>query len=135
MVKKGDVIARLVGTEQLELVIASAEFELLSAQQTRKALVDDLDLALNQVLQQLNTARQAAYDTERKLKILGGTAEQIDIDVARSQVVFAENALERAKDDFEPYANLSEDNLMRARPAGEAFRSPKSLRLCRAQIQ
>jgi multidrug resistance efflux pump len=115
MIQKGDIIARLVGTEQLESVIASAEFDLLSAQQARKALDDDLDLALNQVLQQLNTARQAAYDTERKLKILGGTAEQIDIDVARSQVVFAENALERAKDDFEPYANLAEDNLMRAR--------------------
>ena len=114
-VKKGDIIARLVGTEQLESVIASANFELLSAQQARKALDDDLDLSVIQVLQQLNTARQAAYDTERKLKILGGTAEKIDIDVARSQVVFAENALERAKDDFEPYANLAEDNLMRAR--------------------
>jgi multidrug resistance efflux pump len=114
-VKKGDIIARLAGTEQLESVIASADFELFSAQQARKALDDDLDLALNQVLQQLNTARQAAYDTERKLKILGGTAEKIDIDVARSQVVFAKNALDKAEDDFKPYANLAEDNLMRAR--------------------
>jgi multidrug resistance efflux pump len=114
-VKKGDLIARLVGKEQLAAVVAAAEFELLTAQQARKALDEDLDLARNLALQELNNARQAVRDAERRVSGLGLPADQTDIDLAKTQVVFAKNALDKAEKNYEPYKNLPEDNLTRAR--------------------
>lgn len=114
-VKKGDVLARLSGKKQLEAVIAAAEFELFSAQQALKSLNDDLSLSQNQALVELNRSRQAVHDTERKVKSLGGVADENDIDIANTQVVFAKNALDKAKDAYAPYAGLPEDNLARAR--------------------
>ncbi len=113
-VKKGDVLARLVGKEQLESAVASAEFELASAQQARNALDDNLPTQKNQVLQSLNDARQEVNDTERRAKFLEGTASQTDIDIANSQVIFAKNELERQEDAWDKVKNLAEDNLRRA---------------------
>ncbi len=115
VVKEGDLIARLAGKEQLASVVAAAEFELFSGQQARKALDDDLDLARNLALQELNQARQAVHDAERRVSGFGLTADASDIDLAKTQVLFAKNALEKAEDNFEPYKNLSETNLQRAR--------------------
>jgi HlyD family secretion protein len=67
-----------------------------------------------QAEQNLTDARQAAHDAERNLGYKTGTANQMDIDVAWSQVVLAEKALEDAEEKFEPYANKPEDNLARA---------------------
>lgn len=114
-VKNGDVLARLSGKKQLEAVIASAEYELFSAQQALKSLNDDLSLSQNQALIELNRARQAVHDAERKVKSLGGVADKNDIDIANTQVVFAKNALDKAKEAYAPYAGLPEDNLARAR--------------------
>lgn len=114
-VKKGDILARLGGRKQLEAAIAGAEFELFSAEQARQALDDNLGTSQNQTLLELNNARQAIHDAERKAKSLGGTADQNDIDIANTQVIFAKNALDKAKDAFEPYSNLPEENLIRAR--------------------
>lgn len=112
---KGDVLARLSGREQLEAALASAEYELFSAKQARQLLDDDLKTAQIQALQNLNTARQAFHDAERKFKSLGGTPDQNDVDIARTQVVFAKNALDKAKTAYAPYEKLPEDNLTRAR--------------------
>ncbi len=114
-VKVGDIIARLSGKEQLQSSIAAAEFELFTTQQARKALEDDLELQQNQALQALNQARQAVYDTERRVKGLGGTPNASDVELAKTQVVFAKNALERAEDDYKPFANRPENDLARAR--------------------
>lgn len=115
LVKKGDVLARLSGRKQLEAAIAVAELELFNAQQALKALNDNLSTAQNQALQALNVARKAVHDTERRVNSLGGTADENDIDIANTQVIFAKNALDKAKDAYAPYANLPEDNLTRAR--------------------
>lgn len=114
LVKKGDILARLRGEEQLASVIASAEYELLAAQQSRKLLDDNLELEKNLVLQDLNNARQEVYDTERRARFLTGTADQVDIDIAKSQVVFAKNNLEKVEADWDKVKNLAEDNLRRA---------------------
>ena len=114
-VAKGDVIATLVGKEQLEATVAAAEFELFSAQQARNALDADLESNQNLALQALNTARQAVHDNERRADGLGKPASQADIDIAYSQVVFAKKALDDAKEKFDPYANKPENNLTRAR--------------------
>lgn len=115
LVQTGDVIARLTGKEQLASSVAAAEFELFSAQQSRKSLDDDLDLARNQALQSFNQARQAVHDAERLVNGIGLPATQADIEIANSQVIFAANALEKAQDNFDKVKNLPENNLQRAR--------------------
>jgi len=119
--KAGDVIARLGDREALDANIANAEqahisakLALLDAQNAYDLLYENWpDMAI-QAEQNLTDARQAAYDAERNLGYKTGTASQMDIDVAWSQVVLAENALEDAEEKFEPYANKPEDNLARA---------------------
>jgi multidrug resistance efflux pump len=113
-VKKGTLLAQLSGRPQLEAAIAAAELELFSAQQALKSLNDNLNTEQNQALQALNVARQAFHDADRKVKSLGGVADKNDIDIANTQVIFAENALNKARDAFAPYASLPEDNLRRA---------------------
>ena len=127
-VKSGDVIARLGDREALEANLAATELEALAANleltaanlellNAQKAY-DDLyenwpDMAI-QAEQNLTDARQAAHDADRNLGYKTGTADQLDIDVAWSQVVLAEKALEDAEEKFEPYANKPADNLARA---------------------
>jgi len=127
-VQAGDVIARLGDREALEANFASAELEalaadleltaanleLLNAQKASDDLYENWpDMAI-QAEQNLTDARQAAHDAERNLGYKTGTADQLDIDVAWSQVVLAEKALDDAQEKFEPYANKPEDNLARA---------------------
>ena len=127
-VQAGDVIARLGDREALEANLAVAELEALAADLELTAAnlellnaqknYDDLyenwpDMAI-QAEQNLTDARQAAHDANRNLGYKIGTANQMDIDVAWSQVVLAEKALEDAEEKFEPYASKPEDNLARA---------------------
>lgn len=128
IVKSGDLIARLGDRETLEANLAAAELDALAADleltaanvellNAQKAY-DDLyknwpDMAI-QADGDLTDARQAAHDAERNLGYKTGTANQLDIDVAWSQVVLAEKALEDAEEKFEPYAKKPEDNLARA---------------------
>jgi len=114
-VKKGDVLARLKGSEQLAAQVAAAEYELFAANQALEKVDDDLDLLVNQALQKLNDARQEVHDLERKVSGLNLSADQTDIDLAYTQLIFAEDALDRAEDRFEPYKNRPETNLTRAR--------------------
>ncbi len=114
-VTKGQVLARLTGRPQLESVIAAAQYELFQSEQALQTLEDNLDIDQNQALQTLNIARQAVYDAERKVSSLGGSADQTDIDLAYTQLLFAQEELDRAKDRFQPYANKPETNLVRAR--------------------
>lgn len=114
-VEKGDVLAYLANREQLEAVIASAEFELLSAQKAYETLTKDLSVVQNQALKEYNVARQAVRDAERKVSYLSTTASQADIDNASAQLVFAKKKLDEANEDFDPYRNKNEDNLVRAR--------------------
>jgi multidrug resistance efflux pump len=115
LIKKGDVLARLSGRKQLEAAIATAEFELFSAQQAQKALEDDLSTAQNQALSAVNAARQAVHDAERRVNGLGGIADKNDIDIANTQVIFAKNDLDKAQDNYARYATYPEDNLIRAK--------------------
>ena len=127
-VAAGDVIARLGDREPLEAGLAGAELELLAAnfdltaakldllnaQKAYDELYENWPNMATQAQQNLTDARQAVHDTERNFNYKTNSASQIDIDAAWAQVVLAEDALEKAKDDFEPYENKPEDNLMRA---------------------
>jgi HlyD family secretion protein len=121
-VKAGDVIARLGDREQLETNLANAnleldtaELELLTVQQDKQVLYDNWPTDATAAQETLKDARQELYDTERTYNYRVSPSDQTDIDVAWSTVVLAEDELDKAKEDFEPYENKPADNKPRAR--------------------
>ncbi len=141
-VKAGDVLARLQTNntaESIAVSIANAELSVLNAQQDLDAIhdnwkidsaqalkdvedaqkaLDDLrnsDTALKLAWETVVESQKAVADAERTYNITLSTASQADIDAAHAQVLLAEQALERAKDKYEPYANKPDDNLTKAR--------------------
>jgi len=120
-VESGEVLARLGDRQQIESSLASAqlelsaaELELLSAQQDLQSLNDNWPAAATAAQEALTNARQELHDTERTYNYRTSPADQTDIDVAWSQVVLAEDKLDDAKEDFEPYEDKPADNLPRA---------------------
>jgi multidrug resistance efflux pump len=96
------------------LEILAAQQELLNAQQELETLTDNLPEAQTQALEAITDAREALRDAERRENSLSSPAEQTDIDTARASVVLAKDVLDKAEEDYEPYANKPEDNLIRA---------------------
>jgi multidrug resistance efflux pump len=120
-VSEGDVLARLSGREQLESAVAAAglelqaaENELLAAQVDRRALDDDLSIAQTQALDAVTQAKDAVRTAERRVRSWSNPADQADIDEAKAAVILAQDALEKAQDRYEPYADKPESNLTRA---------------------
>lgn len=120
-VNVGDVLARLSGQEQLESALAvaklelqAAESELHAAQIDRNALDDDLSIAQTQALDAVTQAKSAVRTAERRVRSWSNTADQADIDEAKAATILAEDALEKAQDRYEPYADKAETNLTRA---------------------
>ena len=120
-VESGEVLARLGNRQQIESSLASAqlelsaaELELLSAQQDLQSLYDNWPAAATAAQEALTNARQELHDTERTYNYRTSPADQTDIDVAWSQVVLAEDKLDDAKEDFEPYEDKLATDLARA---------------------
>ncbi len=134
----GQVLVRLEGTEQLQAAVSAAEFELANAQYALDSLYKDTDLLaaqalkakdkaekdledlLNPELQQalalqaIADAKKAVENTDRRYRTVISSADQADIDAQKAQVVLAKDALDKAEEDFEPYDDKPEDNLVRA---------------------
>lgn len=137
-VEAGQVLVRLEGTEQLQAAVSAAQFELANAQYALDSLYKDTDLLaaqslqakdkaekdledlLNPELQQalalqaIADAKKAVEDTDRRYRNSISSADDADIDAQKAQVVLAKDALDKAKEDFEPYEDKPEDNLVRA---------------------
>jgi multidrug efflux pump subunit AcrA (membrane-fusion protein) len=137
-VEAGQLLVRLEGEERLQASLSAAQFELTSAQHALDALYKDTDLLAAQALEAKEESEKALEDlrtpelqqamalkaiadaekaverTERRLRTLQSSAGQADIDAAKAQVVLARDALDKAEEDYEPYANKPEDNLVRA---------------------
>lgn len=128
VIDAGQVIARLGDREVLEANLANAEqahiaaevelkdanLALLEAQKAYDDLYESWPELAIQAEQNLTDARQEARDAGLNLSYKTGTANQTDIDIAWSQVVLAEKALEDAREDFEPYINKPRNSLARA---------------------
>ncbi len=121
LVQAGDVIARLGNREALELNVSKASLELLSAQQeqldaeqARQQLFDTLSTAQTNALQELNDARQALKDADRKVAGLRSDPSQADLEEAEATLILTEDKLDKAEDDWKEYENRSEKNLIRA---------------------
>ncbi len=133
---------QLIAAQPLEegrqVAISGAELDLLNAKQNRKDLIENVDLFRAQLQQQIEDSEQALEDlldpdlqkaialeavalaqkvvddTAKRVRNLNTTASQADIDAAEANVVLAKDSLKKAEQDFKPYENKPEDNLIRA---------------------
>jgi len=137
-VSAGQVLVQLEGTEQLAAAVSGAALELANAQFVLDKLYQDTDLLAAQSLRSAETAEQALEDlnnpelqealalqavadaqkavdmTERNARYTRSPASQADIDAQKAQVVLAQDALDKANEDFERHASKPEDNITRA---------------------
>lgn len=123
-VEAGQVIADLEFLDDLERQLASDRLRLRRAE----IYVDNAQLALDlfkqnqpsqesvqaQAAKELADAELAVEKATRALGITQLTASQANIDTAYAQVVLTEQALDRARERFEPYANKPANNITRA---------------------
>ena len=149
-VRAGEILVRLEGEAQLQAAITSAKFELANAQYALDNLYEDTDLLAAEYLQSAEAAEKAledlnnfdlqlalaeqtvadaekALDSERRLRYTQSSASQADIDAQKAQVVLSKDVLDKALEDFEPYANKPENNLTRGELSGTAGRSAANL--------
>jgi RND family efflux transporter MFP subunit len=124
-VVEGQVIADLEFLDDLERQLASDQLRLrrseISVENAQLALdlfkknTPSPELVLAQAEKDLADAEEKVSKASRALNLTQLTATQADIDAAFAQVVLSEEALERARERFEPYANKPENNITRAR--------------------
>lgn len=114
LVEEDEVLAALKETS-LPQNILLAGVELSEAQKALNDLLEPVPaLTLTQAEQAIARAQENLRDAERRLNNLRSASPQTDIDQARANLVLAENKLKKAQQDYEPYANKPEDNLIRA---------------------
>ena len=109
-----DLIAAGSTDEQRQLAIAAARLELMTAEQALQNLDDAAALMAAGALHEIALAEQAIDRATQRQDNLAAPSEQADIDTAKASVVLAKDLLDKARDDYEPYANKPEDNVMRA---------------------
>ena len=113
-VKAGDVLARLGDQEPLKAAIANAEVELYNAQQALDGLYDDLEIARAQALQAISQANRDVRDAQYQLDNYTIPANQDDL-TAIEAVTVMKDALDQARQDFEPYKDRSSNDDTRER--------------------
>ena len=113
-VSAGQVLIRLEGAASLESAIAATRFEVVASQRALDTLYDDPDVALGQAQQAVVSAKKAVEDAERRLTNYSRTGSQTDIDQAYANMLLSRDFLENAEEDYEPYRDKPETNLVRA---------------------
>jgi multidrug resistance efflux pump len=79
-----------------------------------ETLQETATLTAAQTAQMVADARDAVRDAQQRVNNLNFGSKQTDIDQAFANLVLAEDRLDKARDNFEPYENKAEDNLVRA---------------------
>ena len=142
LVDEGQLLLQIKGGEQAQAAVTAAQLELTNATNALDNLYDDTDLiaanalktaedtenALEDLkirelqealaLQAIADAQKLVENTERAYNYSISTADQADIDIQKAQVTLAKDVLDKAIEDFEPYENKPEDNLIRANLLG-----------------
>lgn len=123
-VKAGDVLAELENLSDLEGQLAATQLDLqraeINAENAQLALelfilqTPGPELRQAQIMVKVAEAELAVSQAEHTYQATFSTASQAAIDAAYAQMLLAENALHQAQQQFTPYANKPEDNLIRA---------------------
>lgn len=108
------ILAELEETSLPQNVIM-AGVELVDARNDLADLLEPpTELAVKQAEQAIAKAEETVRDLERYVYNLNTASTQSDIDQARASVTLARDQLDKAREDYAPYENKPEDNLMRA---------------------
>ncbi len=111
-VSANQTLASLAQTSLAQNVIL-AQADLINAQKALDNLYDT-NLATAQAKQNVANAQKALEDAQKRSDSIDTRASQGDIDAARSNAILAKNQLDRAYDQYKPYENKAEDNVIRA---------------------
>ena len=115
IVKKGDIIARLEGADQAKAAIASAELQVISAQQALTNLNEKARLATADAETAVAQAQTELKDaTDKRNNLNYNRVNQYTLEGIQAQLILAENAVKTAEDAFNLVADLSEDDPNRA---------------------
>jgi HlyD family secretion protein len=112
--------ADLVSTQKALDDLMNTQLQQAQALQAIEVAEKNLEDLLNpelqqaQALQAIADAQQAVDYYERRVRNLQTSAGKADIDAAKAQVTLAKDALDKAQEKFDPYANKPETNLTRA---------------------
>jgi HlyD family secretion protein len=109
-----DLVATGPTPQQRQLSIASAEAELLNANQALQALYDNAGLSQAQLQQSIATTDQSRDKAQQYLDNITTEARSADVEAAWATVVLAQDKLKNAQEDFDPYANKDQSNVTRA---------------------
>jgi multidrug resistance efflux pump len=115
VVSEGQVLARLGDRERLEAAITTAELERISAQGALDDLLLNAPLASSQAFLALVAAERRLIEAHQALDDLDTPDYQTDIDDALETVQEELDDLEEAQEEFDRYADLSEENSTRQR--------------------
>jgi HlyD family secretion protein len=117
-VKTGQTILRLSGNDALEAAVAAAKLELTSAQQGLDTLIENADQARAQAQLALVKAQDEYDDAKEKRESKQYLrTDQETLDIARANLIIAEDGVTQAEINYDRFDSLPEDNPMRA----EAF--------------
>jgi HlyD family secretion protein len=113
---QADLVSARQALEELQNTALQGAQALKAVEDAEQALVDAMNPELQQALalQAIADAQQAVENAESQLRIIQTPAGQAAIDAQKAQVILAKDALDRAQEQFDPWANKPEDNLIRA---------------------
>jgi len=112
LVQKNQVVARLGNREQLEAAIAGAESELISAKQARKQLDENLSLAQADATAAMAAANKTLKDAQYQIDNFSVPSNMEGLTPLEA-VAKMKGLLDVARDKFEPYKYLSENDKTR----------------------
>ncbi len=116
VVKTGQVLVIMAGSDKQNAAIDSAKLELLSAQQALKALNDNADLARTAALTRLANAQKALEDAQKKRTRMNypHTSDELVIQKAQTEYLLAKSDYKDAVKEFNKVAHKKLTNLERA---------------------
>jgi multidrug resistance efflux pump len=132
VVKKGDVIARLEGSDRAKAAITAAELQIVIAQQALDDLNEKARLAAADAQTAVaNAQTELKNATDKRNDLNYNRVNQYTLEGIQAQYILAQNAVKTAEDAFTNVADLSEDDPDRA----QAMLALSQARLQRDQIQ
>lgn len=96
-VKSGQILARLSGKEKIEASLATAQLEIIAAQQALDSLYENAELAKANAQKAKADAKEQQINAQSKVNYLKNKATQSQIDTAKAALIIAEESLERAQ--------------------------------------
>jgi HlyD family secretion protein len=109
-----DLAARGSTEEQRRVAIASAQLELINAEQAFRDLRENANLAEAQLQDTIAAIDRTRDKAQQYMDNVKAAAEQTDVDAAWATLVIAQDKLEKAQEDFRPYEKKDPNNLTRA---------------------